>query len=209
MTTFGIDRVWTNVFKFKAGTLMDVSGMYPVSETEKQMIEQNDMTSYIDSTHKIVLAKSNNVFSYEPELIPTPTNALCFKQLEFPFCKKDLEVFAETIDTLVSGVTEQKKQLAMTKKQIKMKINILDRITLNETKIIDDEIDSEIQALADRIPIDFQNMNTQLDTSNIITRHLTTLEKLDDLLQFVTKTIDDPLEIDDIISSIYVWLEDQ
>ena len=99
-----------------------------------------------------------------------------------------------------------------------MKINILDRITLNETKIIDDEIDrqtdfeaklSQIQALADHIPIDFQNMNTQLDTSNIITRHLTTLEKLDDLLQFVTKTIDDPLEIDDIISSIYVWLEDQ
>ena len=170
MTTFGIDRVWTNVFKSKAGTLMDVSGMYPVSETEKQMIEQNDMTSYIDSTHKIVLAKSNNVFSYEPELIPTPTNALCFKQLEFPFCKKDLEVFAETIDTLVSGVTKQKKQLAMTKKQIKMKINILDRITLNETKIIDDEINrqtdfeaklSKIQALADRIPIDFQNMNTQ------------------------------------------------
>ena len=218
MTTFGIDRVWTNVFKSKAGTLMDVSGMYPVSETEKQMIEQNDMTSYIDSTHKIVLAKSNNVFSYEPELIPTPTNALCFKQLEFPFCKKDLEVFAETIDTLVSGVTEQKKQLAMTKKQIKMKINILDRITLNETKIIDNEIDrqtdfeaklSKIQALADCIPIDFQNMNTQLDTSNIITRHLTTLEKLDDLLQFVTKTIDDPLEIDDIISSIYVWPEYQ
>ena len=197
---------------------MDVSGMYPVSETEKQTIEQNDMTSYVDSTHKIVLAKSNNVFSYEPELIPTPTNALCFKQLEFPFCKKDLEVFAETIDTLVSGVTEQKKQLAMTKKQIKMKINILDRITLNETKIIDNEIDrqthfeaklSKIQALADCIPIDFQNMNTQLDTSNIITRHLTTLEKLDDLLQFVTKTIDDPLEIDDIISSIYVWPEDQ
>ena len=99
-----------------------------------------------------------------------------------------------------------------------MKINILDRITLNETKIIDDEIDrqtdfeaklSQIQALADHIPIDFQNMNTQLDTSNIITRHLTTLEKLDDLLQFVTKTIDDPLEIDDIISSIYVWPEDQ
>ena len=58
----------------------------------------------------------------------------------------------------------------MTKKQIKMKINILDRITLNETKIIDDEINrqtdfeaklSKIQALADRIPIDFQNMNTQ------------------------------------------------
>ena len=99
-----------------------------------------------------------------------------------------------------------------------MKINILDRITLNETKIIDDEIDrqtdfeaklSKIQALADCIPIDFQNMNTQLDTSNIITRHLTTLEKLDDLLQFVTKTIDDPLEIDDIISSIYVWPEYQ
>ena len=99
-----------------------------------------------------------------------------------------------------------------------MKINILDRITLNETKFIDDEIDrktdfeaelSEIQALADRIPIDFQNMNTQLDTSNIITRHLTILEKLDDLLQFVTMTIDNPLEIDNIISSIYVWPEDQ
>ena len=99
-----------------------------------------------------------------------------------------------------------------------MKINILDRITLNETKFIDDEIDrktdfeaelSEIQALADRIPIDFQNMNTQLDTSNIITRHLTILEKLDDLLQFVTMTIDNPLEIDDIISSIYLWPEDQ
>ena len=38
---------------------------------------------------------------------------------------------------------------------------------------------------------------------------MTTLEKLDDLLQFVTKTIDDPLEIDDIISSIYVWPEYQ
>ena len=45
-----------------------------------------------------------------------------------------------------------------------MKINILDRITLNKTKFIDDEIDrktdfeaelSEFQALADRIPIDF------------------------------------------------------
>ena len=110
------------------------------------------------------------LFSYELELIATPINALCFKQLEFPFREKDLEVFAETIDTFVSRVTKQKKQLAMTKKQIKMKINILDRITLNETKIIDDEINrqtdfeaklSKIQALADRIPIDFQNMNTQ------------------------------------------------
>ena len=218
MTTFGIDRVWTNVFKSKAGTLMDVSGMYPVSETEQQMIQQNDMTSYVDTTHKIVLAKSNDVFSYEPELITTLTNALCFKQLDFPFREKDPEVFAETIGTFVSGVTEQKKELAKTKKQIKMKINILDRITLNKTKFIDDEIDrktdfeaelSKIQALADRIPIDFQNMNTQLDTSNIITRHLTILEKLDDLLQFVTMTIDNPLEIDDIISSIYVWPEDQ
>ena len=218
MTTFSIDRVWTNVFKSKAGTLMDVSGMYPVSETEQQMIQQNDMTSYVDTTHKIVLAKSNDVFSYEPELITTLTNALCFKQLDFPFRKKDPEVFAETIGTFESGVTEQKKELAKTKKQIKMKINILDRITLNETKFIYDEIDrktdfeaelSEIQALADRIPIDFQNMNTQLDTSNIITRHLTILEKLDDLLQFVTMTIDNPLEIDDIISSIYVWPEDQ
>ena len=99
-----------------------------------------------------------------------------------------------------------------------MKINILDRITLTETKFIDDEIDrktdfeaelSKIQALADWIPIDFQNMNTQLDTSNIITRHLTVLKKLDDLLQFVTMTIDNPLEIYDIISSIYVWPEDQ
>ena len=52
-------------------------------------------------------------------------------------------------------------------------------------------------------------MNTQLDTSNIITRHLTILEKLDDLLKFVTRTIDNPLEIGDIISSIYVWPEDQ
>ena len=197
---------------------MDVSGVYPVSQTEIQTIQQNDMTSYVDSTYKIVLAKSNNVFNYEPELIATPTNVLCFKQIEFPFREKDPEVFAETIGTFVSGVTEQKKQLAKTKRQIKRKISILDRITLNETKIIDDEIDrqtdfdaelSEIQALADRIPIDFQNMNTQLDTSNIITRHLTILEKLDDLLQFVTRTIDNPLEIDDIISSIYVWPEDQ
>ena len=110
------------------------------------------------------MAKSNDVFSYEPELIATLTNALCFKQLEFPFREKDPEVFAETIGTFVSGVIEQKKKLAKTKRQIKMKINILDRITLNETKFIDDEIDrktdfeaelSEFQALADRIPIDF------------------------------------------------------
>ena len=38
---------------------------------------------------------------------------------------------------------------------------------------------------------------------------MTILEKVDDLLQFVTMTIDNPLEIDDIISSIYVWPEDQ
>ena len=44
MTTFGIDRVWTNVFKSKAGTCMDVSGMYPVSETEQKTIQQNDTT---------------------------------------------------------------------------------------------------------------------------------------------------------------------
>ena len=90
------------------------------------------------------MAKSNDVFSYEPELIATLTNALCFKQLEFPFREKDPEVFAETIGTFVSGVIEQKKKLAKTKRQIKMKINILDRITLNETKIIDDEIDPSI-----------------------------------------------------------------
>ena len=112
MTTFSLDRVWTNVFKSKAGTLMDVSGMYPVSETEQQMMQQNDMTSYVDTTHKIVLAKSNDVFSYEPELITTLTNALCFKQLDFPFHEKDPEVFAETIGTFVSGVTEQKKQIS-------------------------------------------------------------------------------------------------
>ena len=113
------------------------------------------MTSYVDTTHKIVLAKSNDVFSYEPELIATLTNA---------FREKDPDVFAETIGTFVSGVIEQKKKLAKTKRQIKMKINILDRITLNKTKFIDDEIDrktdfeaelSEFQALADRIPIDF------------------------------------------------------
>ena len=85
MTAFGIDRVWTNVFKSKARTLMDVSGMYPVSETEKQTIEQNDMTSYVDTKHKIVLAKTNDVFSYESELTTTLTNGLCFKHLEFPF----------------------------------------------------------------------------------------------------------------------------
>ena len=44
MTNFGIDRVWTNVFKSKTGTLMDVSGMYPVSETEQKTIQQNDTT---------------------------------------------------------------------------------------------------------------------------------------------------------------------
>ena len=118
----------------------------------------------------------------------------------------------------MNGMTEQKTQLAMTKKQLKMKINILDRIQLNETKVVDDKIDrqtdfeaklSDIQTLADRIPLDFQNMNTQLDTANIITRHLTNLEKLDYLLQFVTRKIDDPLEIDNIISSIYIWPEDQ
>ena len=127
-------------------------------------------------------------------------------------------MFAETISTFVNGMTEQKTQLAMTKKQLKMKINILDRIQLNETKVVDDKIDrqtdfeaklSDIQTLADRIPLDFQNMNTQLDTANIITRHLTNLEKLDYLLQFVTRKIDDPLEIDNIISSIYIWPEDQ
>ena len=52
------------------------------------MIQQNDMTSYVDTTHKIVLAKSNDVFSYEPELITTLTNALFFKQLDFPFREK-------------------------------------------------------------------------------------------------------------------------
>ena len=127
-------------------------------------------------------------------------------------------MFAETISTFVNGMTEQKTQLAMTKKQLKMKINILDRIQLNETKVVDDKIDrqtdfeaklSDIQTLADRKPLDFQNMNTQLDTANIITRHLTNLEKLDYLLQFVTRKIDDPLEIDNIISSIYIWPEDQ
>ena len=135
------------------------------------------MTSYVDTKHKIVLAKTNDVVSYESELTTTLTNGLCFKQLEFPFQERDPEVFAETISTFVNGMTEQKTQLAMTKKQLKMKINILDRIQLNETKVVDDKIDrqtdfeaklSDIQTLADRIPLDFQNMNTQLIWKNWI-----------------------------------------
>jgi hypothetical protein len=205
---FGLDSVWTSLYKSKqANQLLDDYGYPAALSTLDAFIDMSHLVlTELNETSAISLDKNGTNFVYNMALKTEAKGTLCLKSLPFPTKKADLDKLGAVIQTVQKVLKEKEAKIMFISKEARRKVKLLK--VLAEDSVINPTKEKSLQTtlytyLADAkltvetVTRSLTSISSELDVDWFLVQNLALLEGLDNLLYELREPLDFPLGLVD------------
>ncbi len=205
---FGLDSVWTSLYKSKqANQLLDDYGYPAALSTLDAFIDMSHLVlTELNETSAISLDKNGTNFVYNIALKMEAKGTLCLKSLPFPTKKADLDKLGAVIQTVQKTLKEKETKIMFISKEARRKVKLLkvlaDDSVINPTKekslqtILDTYL-ADAKLSVETVTRSLTSISSELDVDWFLVQNQALLEGLDNLLYELREPLDFPLGLVD------------
>ncbi len=205
---FGLDSVWTSLYKSKqANQLLDDYGYPAALSTLDAFIDMSHLVlTELNETSAISLDKNGTNFVYNIAAKTEAKGTLCLKSLPFPTKKADLDKLGAVIQTVQKTLKEKEIKILFLSKEARRKIKLLK--VLADDSVINPIKEKSLQTTLDTYLADAKltvetvtrsltSISSELDVNWFLVQNQALLEGLDNLLYELREPLDFPLGLVD------------